>query len=383
MQIIIKLGIAFCNLIYSFHKLWPVKNQVLALSRQHDEPSTDVKMLMDEINREYPDVKTLMLYKMVPPGLVGKIKYIFHMLGPEMHALATSKVVVLEGYSITASILHHREDLKVVQLWHALGILKKFAFLAVGTEEGRNPELAKAMHMHENYDWILASSEFCRPFYAEAFGYTEDHVKVIPLPRTDLLKNEEYNEAKSAEILAKYPSLGNSGKKNLLYAPTFRVDGDVSDKLYELIDQIDFDKYNLIVKLHPIDKTEIKSDNVLICEEFTTIELFSVADAMISDYSSIIFEAAAAYLPVYLYTYDLHDYISNRGFCIDFMEDVPLEKYLNAAELMGAMDSDFSANDDAKHEEYEHQMQAFADKFIKPGENNTLELCRFIVSLID
>lgn len=376
MQLIIKLGIAFCNLIYSIHKLWPVENKVAALSRQHDEPSTDVRMLMEELNRMDPSIKTVMEYKMVPPGIVGKIGYIFHMLGPEMHTLATSRVVMLEGYSITASILHHRKELKIVQMWHALGILKKFAFLAVGTEEGRSPEIAAAMHMHENYDYVLASSEFCRPFYAEAFGYDEDVVRIIPLPRTDLLKNEEYNQGKRTEITVKYPSLA-SGKRNLLYAPTFRVDGDVSDKLYELIDRIDFDKYNLIVKLHPIDKTRVDSDKVLMCEEFTTIELFSVADAMISDYSSIIFEAAAAELPVYLYTYDLDDYIRDRGFCIDFMEDVPLEKYLDADSMMTAIEAD-----PLDRGSFGDKMREFADKFIEPGDNNTHKLAEFVQSIM-
>ena len=70
----------------------------------------------------------------------------------QMYHIATSKVVVLDGYCIAASVLNHKPDTKIVQMWHALGTIKKFGYQVLGTEEGSDPDVARIMRMHKNYD---------------------------------------------------------------------------------------------------------------------------------------------------------------------------------------------------------------------------------------
>ena len=187
MQIMLKIAIAICNGIYEIHKLFPVRNRIAMVSRQSSTLTLDMRLLKEELERQNPEVEIVTLNRMIPPGLAGKIKYLWYMVTREMHVFATSRVVLLEGYCINASILHHRRELSIIQLWHALGVLKQFGYYAIGTEEGHSEALAKAMHMHENYDYAICSSEFCRPYYAKAFRMPESRVKVCPLPRTDLL----------------------------------------------------------------------------------------------------------------------------------------------------------------------------------------------------
>ena len=81
---------------------------------------------------------------------------------------------------------------------YALGVLKQFGYYAVGTEEGHSEALAKAMHMHENYEYAICSSEFCRPYYAKAL--CRNLGKVCCLPRTDL-PDREYHRRKREEII--------------------------------------------------------------------------------------------------------------------------------------------------------------------------------------
>ncbi|MFR3386223.1 MAG: CDP-glycerol glycerophosphotransferase family protein [Lachnospiraceae bacterium] len=76
-------------------------------------------------------------------------------------SFATSKVVILDGYCILASVLNHKKDLRIVQMWHAMGALKKFGYAALGNEEGKNPEISKILQMHRNYDYVICSSENC------------------------------------------------------------------------------------------------------------------------------------------------------------------------------------------------------------------------------
>ncbi len=368
MKILINLAIALCNVVYSFHKLAPTRNRIAMISRQSDALTLDMRLLKEEIEHQNPSVEVVTMNRRIPPGLIGKIKYVFYMLGPEMHTIATSKVVLLEGYCINVSILHHKKDLKVIQLWHALGVFKRFAYLAVGTEEGHSETLAKAMHMHENYDYVICSSEFCRPYYAKAFGYPEEQVKVYPLPRTDLLQSEDYRQETGKRILAKYPALED--KKNILYAPTFRSDVDITEHLQKLFNAFNYEEYNLIVKLHPIDRTAVNRMEVFDCSEFTTMELFSVSDVLITDYSSILFEAAVAEMPIYLYTYDLDEYLARRGFIIDFRKDIPFPMYENPGELLDSIRRGESSAE-VSHE--------FIQRYVEPGTGNTRKLAEFIL----
>ena len=317
------------------------------------------------------------LNRMIPPGLAGKIKYLWYMVTREMHVFATSRVVLLEGYCINASILHHRKELSIIQLWHALGVLKQFGYYAVGTEEGHSEALAKAMHMHENYDYAICSSEFCRPYYAKAFRMPESRVKVCPLPRTDLLTDREYHRRKREEIIRRYPELGK--RPNVLYAPTFRNGENITEHLDSLFEAFNYEAYNLIVKLHPVDRTDIHREEVFECPEFTAMELFSLTDALITDYSSIIYEAATAEIPIYLYTFDLDRYLERRGFIIDFMKDIPLEKYRDPSELLERVSEDEKRRRAESAELHLDASQSFIEKYVQPGIGNTRRLAEWVL----
>ena len=368
MEIVINIGVAFLNLIYCFHKLAPVRNRVSVISRQSAAPSPDVKLLLEEIGKEYPEIETQALYRMIPPGLFGKVKYLFHMMGPEMHALATSRVVILEGYCITASVLRHRRSLQILQMWHALGICKKFGYYVEGEAEGYSPKLIRALRMHRNYDAILASSEFCRPYYAKAFHYPEETVKVLPLPRVDLLRSSVFMEARGNRIRAAYPELGD-GKKNILYAPTFRKGVDTAEAIRGLIDAADRTRFNLIVKLHPVERRKLDLEGVFRCSEYSSMELLSVADYVITDYSAFLFEAAVAGRPLFFYTWDLDVYLQRRGFCIDFPSEMPQELYREPEKVMKAIEEE--RWDPVKQ-------KAFADRFVAGGTRNTNKLAQFV-----
>lgn len=381
MQIMLKIAIAICNGVYGIHKLFPVRNRIAMVSRQSSTLTLDMRLLKDELERQNPEVEVVTLNRMIPPGLAGKIKYLWYMVTREMHVFATSRVVLLEGYCINASILHHRKELSIIQLWHALGVLKQFGYYAVGTEEGHSEALAKAMHMHENYDCAICSSEFCRSYYAKAFRMPESRVKVCPLPRTDLLTDREYHCRKREEIIRKYPELGK--RPNVLYAPTFRNGEDITEHLDSLFEAFNYEEYNLIVKLHPVDRTGIHREEIFECPEFTAMELFSITDALITDYSSIIYEAAAAEIPIYLYTFDLDRYLERRGFIIDFMKDIPLEKYRKPTELLERVYEDVERRRSEGTEKRPDVSQSFIEKYVQPGAGNTRRLAELVLRNVE
>ncbi len=315
---------------YALFKLKKAENKISFISRQSETPSVDFRYLINELKKNYPDYKIEVLCKMIPEGLSGKLKYIPEMFR-QMKAMATSRVVVLDGYCILASMLKHKKELKIIQLWHALGAFKKFGKSILDMEGGKSSAVADAFRMHNNYDLIAASGDKCVPHFAEAFGQSEKKFVPIGIPRMDYLTSEEENARLRDSIFKEYPALDN-GKKNILYVPTFRDTEDdrkaLDNACEELIKRVNYDAFNLIVKHHVVNtnKERIFTDSHMNCvegESFTGMDFMSVADYVVSDYSSVIYEALLRELPIYIYCFDSDKYINERGFYIDFWRDIP------------------------------------------------------------
>lgn len=331
----IAVGRAILNLIYGFHKLAGTQNKIVIMSRQADVPTLDIELLSAELRKQNPAVIVKVMCRTLGKGFGAKIRYLFYMIGPQMHQIATAKVVVLDSYCIPISILKHKKSLKVLQMWHAMGGFKKFGYSILDSEEGSSSMVAQAMRMHKNYDCILASSEKGVGFFGEAFGYDPSYFKVLPLPRTDLLRSETYMENKKREILKALPQL--RGKKTILYAPTFRTGGSEWTDITHLIEEVDYDEYNLVIAPHPLMSDKADYGNAIVAKQFTTLELLSVCQYFITDYSAVIYEAALAHKPIFLYTYDLQKYKDNRGFYINYEEELPEKPLCSAKEVMDAI----------------------------------------------
>ena len=59
-----------------------------------------------------------------------------------MYHLATSRVCVLDSYWPPVSLLKHKEELRVIQIWHAIGKIKQSGLQSVGKKSGRKAEYA-------------------------------------------------------------------------------------------------------------------------------------------------------------------------------------------------------------------------------------------------
>lgn len=416
MSVVLSIGKAVLQGIYEIHKLAKVHpKKVVFLSRQEERPM-DFVLLESELKKLDPAIETRIIGKTMRPGLASKIAYGFNVVGPQLHALATSKVAVLDSYSMPVSMLRHRGSkagksaaggdagLKVIQIWHAMGALKKFSKSIVGKGEGRSEKLADSLKMHANYDLILASSEESRGAFAEAFGYegegNKDKFIIGALPRTDLLKNPEYMEKKRVEILERHPEL--KGKKIVLYAPTLRIDDSSKalevEKAKELIEAIETasesqdatekasvdvenmaSEYRVVISPHPV-KGEHYNALGRTLAEYSTFELLALCDYFVTDYSAVVYEAAVAEKPIFLYAYDLDDYENRRGFYLDFENDMPVPPRFSGEDIakdIFEVDRDKGSYEKAgpgsennlregnKYIEHMKNVRTFAAKYIK------------------
>lgn len=312
--------------------MWPLprRDKVTMVTRQSNRPSSDFAMLAEAIRDRDSSIDVVTIARMVPSGLVPKVRYCAHLVR-EMYHVETSRLLIVDGYSIVASAARHSRGLTVVQTWHALGALKKFGLSILGRAGGRDPLLARAMRMHAGYDLVIASAERSRAPFAEALGVSLDKVIVAPLPRVDRLRDPEERARARATFDGLYPEL--AAERIALFAPTFRVGQHAQDaqatKVTEALATVG---YATITKLHPIVPVP-QDDGLRVAPGMSTQEMLLVADIFVTDYSSAVFEAAVAGVPSYLYAPDLDRYVENRDFYMSYPDDLCLPMARSADEL--------------------------------------------------
>ncbi|MCR5067018.1 MAG: CDP-glycerol glycerophosphotransferase family protein [Erysipelotrichaceae bacterium] len=348
----------FLDFIYLFIKLCPTRHKVVFLSRQSNKPSNDITMIVNRLHEVDPAIETVVLCRKLEGGIKAKLSYIGHMF-IQMYHIATSETAVLDSYCIVISCLHHKKSLKVIQMWHALGCIKKFGYGAIGKSGGSSLKIARAMHMHEKYDIVFTASEDTRQAFSEAFNVSPDIIVNAPLPKVDVLRDRELTRQKEEEIKNKYPQMKD--KTNIVYAPTFRADDSILEKaIYELIDSLDFGRYNLIICLHPLSKFVINDPRVIVDKNYYTYEMASVADAVITDYSATAYEMALMDKRLYYYVFDSDSYASERGYYMPLSE-FPGPKCRDLKSLLTEIDKP----------DYDQQaVRDFVNKYFDPSITN-------------
>lgn len=372
MNIAVKCVQILMSLVYVVIKgLTPVKaNKITLISRQSDAPSLDFELLDKELKNR--NIRTAVLTKTLNKSPAKLFSYGFHMLR-QMYHIAGSRILILDGYCVVASMMKHKKELSIIQIWHSMGTMKDFGYSAMGKEEGSSYRLAKTMKMHCNYDYVLISSDAYKDDMAAGFNCSPDIIYTHPLPRLDLLTGTEYSGRIRNKIFMNYRELEK--KKNILYCPTFRKndESELQQAVNSLIGKIDYNKYNLIVKLHPLSKIVIKNNNVITADDFTTFDMIFVADYVISDYSCVIYEAAVRHIPLYFYCFDFAQYEENRGLAIDYKKECPGVISDNPENIIRAIESE------AYDMEY---LEEFADKYVCPTKTATADMADFILKVM-
>lgn len=333
-HILIWIATALIVLWYRICSLFPTHERIVCLSRQQNGTTQDFELLRRYFAEHHPDWEMTVLAK----TLDNPIMYLFHMIR-QIAVIATSRMVVLDSYCIVVSLLGSRIKAPVLQMWHALGNMKKFGYMTLDTPEGRSSETARLLHMHEGYDSVLVSSLSFADDLAAGFNVPVSMLYEAPLPRVDLLIDPNIRQQERTRILHALPQLQN-GKQNIVYCPTFRRTPapNENEAMRALLDAIDFNRYNFIFKRHPVS-TQIIDDERVIQDYSADIDPLYIADYAISDYSTVIYEAGLLDIPIYLYAYDWDTYASRRSLNIDLERDVPTLFTDNPIAIMRAIDN--------------------------------------------
>ena len=369
------------------------QKKIAIISRESDSKTLDVSMLEEELLRRGCRVKVLSKL-LTKEKSIKALGYIGH-VAKQQAAIMASDVVVLDTYCIPASMIPHGKGTRIVQIWHALGAVKKFGWQTVGREGGSSEKVARLMRMHRGYDYVVSPSDITAEYFCEAFDTDKEKVAKYGLPRIDYIKSVASGERQAdmeRRILSQYPQHAGTDRKTILYAPTFRRGRSVD--FQSLIGALDPAKYDLVVKLHPLYRAgntgpeEASSAgsgqlDVIYDETFSSYDWLSAADIIISDYSSLVIETTLTDKPLFIYAYDLEEYSENTGLNMDFYSE-PIAPYVfkDAASLAACIDKT-CGNTGADGQGYDMEaLHAFRDRYIDIDTDNcTAALAEFIISL--
>lgn len=341
------------NISASFLTIFCKKDSVLFVSVRRNDLTGNIAYVNEVLQQKGAKV----LFWLEP----GKTKTIpFRKVFSLAYKIAKSGVIVVDDYTQVLNDIWALKHCKLIQLWHACGAFKTFGFSRIGKDGGPN----QTNRNHRTYNYAIVSSDEIRRFYAEGFGIDEENVKALGVPRTDDFFKEEYKVKITEKLYQEYPMLKD--KKIILFAPTFRGNGANSayypfgrfdvKKLLEALG----DDYMVIIKHHPFvpelhPYSKDVSDRVLdLSKESEINDLLFITDLLITDYSSVIFEASLLDIPMLFYAYDLEEYTVNRDFYYPFKNFVPGKIVRNMEEIQEAI----------RNEDYElEKVKTFKHRF--------------------
>jgi CDP-ribitol ribitolphosphotransferase len=383
--LVLTARILAARLGYSIGRMLPLRSRVLLATSHAPSLAGNLAFIEAELARRSPAVPTVVLARRPVGGFMGRLGALFAGIRAGYH-LARARVTVVDDYFFPIYVITPRPGTTIVQTWHACGAFKKVGYSTLEKSFGADEELIGRVRIHSNYDLCLLASMASAPFYAEAFGQpVEKFSSRFGIPRTDVFFGDAQVAATSARIRARYAL--PSGKKVILYAPTFRGDSVI---LARAPDELDLQllrrelggDHIVLVRLHPFVREAMtlggELDGFAIdASDYPDInELMFVSDILVTDYSSAIYEFSLLGRPMAFFAPDHDAYEAERGFYFDYRTGLPGPIFETTAALatwLRAADFDLERIARFRAESFDvadgHATERLVDEVILPALN--------------
>jgi len=319
-----------------FFDLLPIRERVVLATARLAHLEGNLAFIHAEMHRARPGAKITLLLEPYSYGLAGKLAYLARLVRGT-YLLRTSSLFVVDNAYLPVHVAPHRRGTTVVQVWHAVGALKRFgADTTTGLTE---PERS---FLHHFYDYVVCAGEACREPYAAALRTPVERVLPLGVARTDFFFDEAAMGSARERVLATYPRLREG--RVVLFAPTFRGRGRAKHAgpgfdAVALRAALPAD-YVLALKTHPnLDASGMSTAgfDVVLDPALQINEAFTAVDVLVTDYSSSIFEWALLRRPLVILTEDLEEYEQDPGLYLDARTDLIGTLLADPSGLAGAI----------------------------------------------
>lgn len=290
-----------------------------------------------------------------------------------------------------AEYITPKADQVYVQCWHGTPLKRLGYDVTIETQNALNTtdELAERFGMDsKKWNYLLSPSAYTSKHLADAFGLEEERRPSVVLeegyPRNDrIVRVCEDPQALDAFTTAFREELGiPADKKILLYAPTWRDDSYESGKGYVMEDTLlDFpalqaalgDEWVVLFRAHyyianHFDFSAYEGFVYDVSKQADINDLYIVADALLTDYSSVFFDYANTERPIMFFWPDYQHYANDiRGFYFG-LDELPGPHCLTNDDVVAAVQD--LPNYEAK---YGKGYAAFREKFCPKDDGHAAE----------
>lgn len=257
-----------------------------------------------------------------------------------------------------ANLAEKKEKQVYIQTWHGTPLKR------MGYDQKKLPstrELENLKKQTDAWDYLISPNAYTSKILKRGFRYAGEILET-GYPRNDILIQQPANIKQKAQMELGIPP----EKRVILFAPTFR-DWDpnsfqkVLDEVQLLSKEIDQDSV-ILLRLHYLLSDKISQfelpANIVNGSNYQDIqELYLLADLLITDYSSVMFDYALLKRPIILYCYDLEEYTTRRGMYFNFTEKAPGPVCKTIDEVMYFLNTPDKLND------YNESLGRFVEEF--------------------
>ena len=310
------IKIIFCFL-FKLVYIFPIKkNRIIFSSYSGRQYSCNPKYIFEKLVELYPNKFEVFWVANVTPNIPRKeAKYLTRNTLRYCYYMLTAHVII-DNVDVNAFLPYRKEQLKI-NTWHGGGAYKK-----IGVDINQTkPEYLRLIRTGKATDIVLSSSER----FSEAF-VSSHHIDLskmweIGMPRNDvffrLLPDMIQNTRKKIGI--------GPDEKLIIYAPTYRrelLNVSFKTAIFDIDTCLDalqkrfMGKWILGFRMHYAYDSHVKTipHSINLSSYPDMQELLLVADVLITDYSSSIWDFSFTKRPCFIYANDLEQYKSDVDF---------------------------------------------------------------------
>lgn len=312
--------------LFLYHVL-PIQKNKIVFRNHMDRYGCNLKYISQALHEKYPKYKLVWLTER-DGSYPDYIKCVRNTKMGFLYHIATAKVWVfndVQHYGITK-----RKGQYFINTWHGNFLLKK-----AGLDADRNSKknYRDVVATSEKTDIMISNGTSCNQMYKDMFQYC-GRTWEFGSPRLDIVFR---GNPQIEQYLRKKFGISPESKV-VLYAPTFRGMGVKANVekidvlmldfklLREKLSQAYGQDISILLRLHPLiadagERLEESKGVINVTDYEDVYELLLIVDILVTDYSSLMFEAGVVGKEVYLYTADIERYMKEeRGFYIDYYE---------------------------------------------------------------
>ncbi|GCD45440.1 bifunctional glycosyltransferase family 2 protein/CDP-glycerol:glycerophosphate glycerophosphotransferase [Streptomyces paromomycinus] len=340
-----------------FSKLPVRKGLVVFESHLGKQYSDSPRAVYEEMRRQGVDFEAVWSYDgRKPEGFPKDATLVKRWSWQYLRALAQAEFWIdNQGFPLR---LVKRPETTYIQTWHG-SALKRMGFDEPRMKLKTRAAKADFQKVLDRFDHFLVRSEHDVRTLANAFRLRDEVLLRSGYPRNDALvatrRAEEAGGARERGPLAEELGIG-ADKTVLLYAPTFRANPNGSVRGFELPFDVDEfaerfgDRFVLLMRSHYLNNVvlppSVRGKVIDVTGYHDITPLLQLADGMITDYSSVMFDYALLDRPMLFFAYDYEEYANEaRGTYFDLKEKAPGPVLETAEELFAAIEGLKAADD--------------------------------------